>query len=138
MRKLALSLTAAAIGAAVLALAGHAEAGTLAGADSIRAALDGVSITENVHCTPGYVHRRAPPYDGCWRRAYYAPAYRYAYPYGGSPYRYGWGGGPGVGIGIGVGPYGYWGGPRVGIGFGVGPYGHWGGPRVGVGFGWGW
>jgi hypothetical protein len=114
MRKLALSLTAAAIGAAALLLAGSAHAGALAGADGIRAALDQVGSVEKVHCTPGRLHRRTPPYDGCYRSVYRAP-YPYAYgPYAyGYPYYYR----PGVSIGIGVGPYGYWG-PRWGFGWG--------------------
>ncbi|HSL69885.1 MAG TPA: hypothetical protein VK864_06555 [Longimicrobiales bacterium] len=109
MRKLGLSLTAAAIGAAALTLAGSAEAGALAGADGIRAALDGVSVVEKVHCTPGRLHRRTWPYDGCYRRVYrtypYPYAYAYPYPYGYPYYRYR----PGAGV--------YWG-PGWGIGFG--------------------
>lgn len=74
MRKLALTLTAAAACALGLSLTGGAQAGVI-GAEGIRAAFDQVRIVEPVHCTPGRAHRRSPPYDGCYRtsRRYHAP-----------------------------------------------------------------
>jgi hypothetical protein len=108
MRKLALTLTAAAACTLGLSLAGGAQAGAI-GAEGIRAALDQMRIVEPVHCTPGRAHRRSPPYDGCYRtsRRYYAPPYAYApYPYYGYGYPRHYYGGPGIGIGIGRG-YGF-------------------------------
>jgi hypothetical protein len=126
MLKLTPILAAAAVCAAGMSLAGRAEAGALAGAEGLLPALDQMSITETVHCTPGIAHRRSPPYDGCYRRAYRAaPAYSYGYP----SYGYGYGGGY---------PYGYYR-PGFSVGVGVGGWGHrgWGwGPGVGIGFGW--
>jgi hypothetical protein len=112
-----LMLAAAAVCALSAPLAGRAEAGALAGAEAIRPALDTINTTEAVHCVPGRVHRRSPPYDGCYRSVQRAPAYPYAYSYpygyGYAPGYYGWG--PGVSIGFGR--RGYWG-PGIGFGFG--------------------
>ena len=87
MRKLALTLTAAAACTLGLSLTG-AQAGVI-GAEGIRAALDQVRMVEPVHCLPGRVHRRSPPYDGCYRtsRRYYAPR---PYVYAPLPYTYGY------------------------------------------------
>jgi hypothetical protein len=146
MHKLTLLLAAGAVGALAVSVASRAEAGALAGAEGLRIAIDDVSNIQKVHCVPGFAHRRSPPFDGCWRRAYRAwgpgwgygwrrPIYRSAWGHpgwGGYGWRrpiYGAAWGPGIGVGIGVGrPWG-WGGHR---GWG------WGGPRVGIGFGWGW
>jgi hypothetical protein len=101
-----------------LSLSGGAQAGAL-GAEGIRAALDQLPIVEPVHCLPGRVHRRSPPYDGCYRtsRRYYAPR---PYAYAPAPYPY----------------YGYrqhyYGGPVVSFGFSTGRR------HGGYGFGWGW
>jgi hypothetical protein len=128
MHKLTLTLATAA--ACTLGASLTAQAGTLGGAHGIRAALDQISVVEPVHCIPGRVHRRSPPYDGCYRsvRRYYAPraygyaprAYRYAPYYGGYGYGYG---------------RHYYGGPRIGIGIGFGGHRHGG---LGLGFGFGW
>jgi hypothetical protein len=129
MHKSNLLIAAAVICAAGSMLVGRADAGALAGAEGTRAAIADMNLIETVHCTPGIAHRRSPPYDGCYRRAYRtAPAYPAysAYPsygYGYAPYAYG---GypyyrPGLSVGIGVGGWGHrgWGwGPGVGIGFG--------------------
>jgi hypothetical protein len=125
MHKFTPLIAAAAVCAAAISIAGRTEAGALAGAEGLRPALDQMNITETVHCTPGIAHRRSPPRDGCYRRAYRAaPAYSYgygpSYGYGGYPYGYYR---PGFSVGVGVGG---WGGHRG-----------WGwGPGVGVGFGW--
>jgi hypothetical protein len=120
MHKSNLLIAAAVICATGVVLTGRAHAGALAGAEGMRAAIADVNLIETVHCTPGIAHRRSPPYDGCYRRAYRAPAYP-AYGYGYAPYAYG---GypyyrPGLSVGIGVGGWGHrhWG-PGVGIGFG--------------------
>ena len=123
MHKFTPLIAAAAVCVAGVSLAGRADAGALVGADGLRPALDEMSITETVHCTPGIAHRRSHPRDGCYRRVYRAPAPAYSYGYGPS---YGYGGYP----------YGYY---RPGISVGVGGWGHrgWGwGPGVGIGFGW--
>jgi hypothetical protein len=123
MHKFTPLIAAAAVCAAGVSLVGRADAGALAGADGLRPALDQMNITETVHCTPGFAHRRTPPRDGCYRRVYRAPAPAYSYGYGYGPYAYGY-------------PYGYY---RPGISIGVGGWGHrgWGwGPGVGIGFGW--
>ena len=91
MHKFTPLIAAAAVCAAGVSLASRAEAGALAGADGLRPALDQMSITETVHCTPGIAHRRSHPRDGCYRRVYRAPAPAYSYGYGPS---YGYGGYP--------------------------------------------
>jgi hypothetical protein len=120
MRKLPFILTAAAACAATLSLSGSAQAGTIAGAEGVRAALADLSAIEKVHCTPGRVHRRTPPHDGCYRSVYRAPVYP-SYGYGYGPYAYGY-------------PYAYRPGLSVGIGFGR-PWGGYWGPGYGIGFG---
>jgi hypothetical protein len=116
MRKLALTLTAAAACTLGASLTDRAQAGALGGADGIRAALDQVRIVEPVHCLPGRVHRRSPPYDGCYRtsRRYYAPQ-----PYAYAPYPYGY-------------RQHYYGSPGISFSFGSGRR------HSGYGFGWGW
>ena len=93
MHKFTPLIAAAAVCVAGVSLAGRADAGALVGADGLRPALDQMSITETVHCTPGIAHRRSHPRDGCYRRVYRAPAcpsvrlwpVAYGYPYGYGP-----------------------------------------------------
>jgi hypothetical protein len=127
MRKL--MLAAAAVGALAVPLASRADAGALGGAEGLRAATDDVSVVLNVHCTPGRVHRRVAPLDGCWRRAYHAPVVVAPRVAAWGP---GWGAwGPGWGWGRPAFGYAGW---RPGIGIGR-PWG-WGGWRGGIGWGW--
>jgi hypothetical protein len=114
MRKISLTLATAAACALGVSLAQPASAGALAGAETLRTAGDALSLVETVHCTPGRVHRRSWPYDGCRARVYRAPVYRAPYVYGGYSYYGGY-------------PYGY--APGISFGFGYGP-------RWGIGFGW--
>ena len=122
MRKLALTLTAAAACTVGLSLTGGAQAGVI-GAEGIRAAFDQVRIVEPVHCLPGRAHRRSPPYDGCYRtsRRYHAPRRYYGarpFVYAPLPHTYGY-------------RRHYYGSPGISLSFG-------GRRHYGHGFGWGW
>ena len=118
MHKFTLTLAAAAACALGVSHTDRAQAGTLSGAEGIRAALDQIRVIETVHCIPGRVHRRSPPYDGCYRtsRRYYAPR---SYAYAPAPYPYGY-------------RQHYYGSPGISFGFSTGRR------HSGHGFGWGW
>jgi len=111
-----MTLAAAGACAPILLLTDRAQAGALSGAEGIRAALDQVRVVETVQDRPGRVHRRSPPYDGCYRttRRYYAPQ-----PYAYAPYPYGY-------------RQHYYGSPGISFGFSTGRR------HSGYGLGWGW
>jgi hypothetical protein len=150
MQRLTLLLAAGAVGALAVAVSPRAEAHALAGAESIRIAIDEVSPIANVHWR-GHGWRRGywgggwgwgwrRPYYGRWggwgwRRPYYAGwgGWGWRRPYWRRPYYAGWGY-PYYGYRPIYGAVGF---PGVGVGFGWGRgwgWG-WGGPRVGIGFG---
>jgi hypothetical protein len=128
MHKVTPLFAAAAVCAFCAALAGRAEAGALAGAEGVRAAIDGVNVVENVVCRPGVVHARTWPYDGCPRGVYRGKDDPFAVANGSRPHFYGWG--P-SGYRAGVGPSGY-----------VAPYAGYGwvtlGADWGYPYGWAW
>ena len=75
MHKFTPLIAAAAVCVAGVSLASRADAGALAGADGLRPALDQLSITETVHCTPGAHHRGCRHATDVIARVYRAPAY---------------------------------------------------------------
>jgi hypothetical protein len=122
MHKLTPLFVAAAVCGVSVSLVGRADAG-------VRAAFDGMSVVEKVVCTPGVVHARTWPFDGCPRGVYRGRDDGPATAAGTRPHFYGWG--P-SGYRLGVGPSGYvapggygW----VGLGYDYG-YGH--------GWAWNW
>jgi len=71
MRKLIMTIVATAILSAG-SLANRADAMTAGDPAGIRAALNDVAVTDQVHCVWGYLHHRwwngRPHSDGCYRR----------------------------------------------------------------------
>jgi hypothetical protein len=67
MRRLMSILTLAAACTLASAPADRAEAIVLTGPHAIGAAIDDMSVAEQVHCRPGRRHHRVWPYDGCYK-----------------------------------------------------------------------
>jgi len=76
MKTFALAVAAAAV-VTLSAFANPAKAITLSGSDGLRHAIEDTTLTDQVHCRPGWRHHwngwRWT--DGCYRRSYY-----YSYP----------------------------------------------------------
>lgn len=72
MRKLVLTLAAAGTIVSAGSLANRADAMTAGNPAGIRAALDDVAVTDQVHCRWGWRHHNWwngwPHWDGCYRR----------------------------------------------------------------------
>jgi hypothetical protein len=75
MRKLCLTLAAAAMVLSTGALTADSSAMTLGNAAGIRAAVEDVAVIDQVHCRPGWWHHRFRPHNGCFggRRVFIAP-----------------------------------------------------------------
>jgi hypothetical protein len=69
MRKIIMTIAAAVALLAAGSLANRAEAGLLGNPGGIRASIDDIAVTEDVHCRPGWRHHRwrrgHPTWDGC-------------------------------------------------------------------------
>jgi hypothetical protein len=75
MRKIISTLAAAAALLAAGSLANRADAMPVGDPVGIRAAIDDIAVTDQVHCRPGWWHHRFRPHDGCFfrRRVFYSP-----------------------------------------------------------------
>ena len=82
MRKLFLTLAAAAAVVSAASLANRADAMPIGDASGIRAAVDDVAVIDQVHCVPGRLHHRwwngRPHSSGCGA-VIVGPRYRYGY-----------------------------------------------------------
>jgi hypothetical protein len=70
MRKLIVTIAAAAACLAAVCLTNRADAMTVGSADAIRAAIADVAVIDQVHCRPGFWHHSFRPHDGCFRRGF--------------------------------------------------------------------
>jgi len=85
MRKQLVIAAAAAVGLVAFCLPNRSDAMTAGDPTGIRATIQDVQVTDQVHCRPGWPHHRFRPYNGCFRRGfvvgpriYVGPRYRYA------------------------------------------------------------
>src|SRR5438552_5020683 len=77
MPKLMTKIAAAAAFLAAGAVTNRPDAMPLADPAGIRAALEDISVTEQVHCRPGWWHHWFRPHDGCFRGPFFVgPRFR--------------------------------------------------------------